>query len=115
VVTARDVFVVSRVTRPPDDGHGESPDVPVPWAAVATRTTQTLVFDAAADRLELASRSVGLDPDVCPRALDGLLRELEDTRRRGASKRPDVHRTKTIGPRGFDDGTAAAAAAARRR
>jgi hypothetical protein len=118
VVTARDVFVVSRVTRPPDDGHGESPDVPVPWAAVATRTTQTLVFDAATERLELASRAVGLDPDVSPLALDGFLRELllEDERL-SASKR-GVPRTKTVGPRGFDDETAAAAvaaAAARRR
>jgi hypothetical protein len=118
VVTARDVFVVSRVTRPPDDRHGESPDVPVPWAAVATRTTQTLVFDAATERLELASRAVGLDPDVSPLALDGFLRELllEDERL-SASKR-GVPRTKTVGPRGFDDETAAAAvaaAAARRR
>ena len=119
VVTARDVFVVSRVTRPPDDDHGESPDVPVPWAAVATRTTQTLVFDAATERLELASRAVGLDPDVSPLALDGFLRELllEDERL-SASKR-GVPKTKTVGPRGFDDETAAAAvaaaAAARRR
>ena len=113
VVTARDVFVVSRVKRPSDDGRDEPLDAPVPWAAVATRTTQTLVFDAATERLELVSRSVGLDPDVLPLALDGFLRELEDTRP-GASG-PGVPRTKTVGPRGFDDGTAAAAAAARRR
>ena len=116
LVTARDVFVVSRATPREHDARDDPGSMtPVPWAAVATRTTQTLVFDAAAERLELASRSVGLDPDVCPRALDGLLRELEDTRRCGASKRPDVNRTKTVGPRGFDDGTAAAAAAAARR
>jgi hypothetical protein len=116
LVTARDVFVVSRATPREHDARDDPGSMtPVPWAAVATRTTQTLVFDAAAERLELASRSVGLDLDVCPRALDGLLRELEDTRRCGASKRPDVNRTKTVGPRGFDDGTAAAAAAAARR
>ena len=115
LVTARDVFVVSRATPREHDARDDPGSMtPVPWAAVATRTTQTLVFDAAAERLELASRSVGLDPDVCRARCVCVLRELEDTRRCGA-KRPDVNRTKTVGPRGFDDGTAAAAAAAARR
>ena len=119
VVTARDVFVVSRVKSPSDDsahGHDEPSGAPVLWAAVATRTTQTLVFDAATERLELVSRSVGLDPDVPPLSLVGFVRELEDTRL--GAPGPGVPRTKTVGPRGFEDRTAAAAAAvvaARRR